>query len=191
MPEHITITGTVGTVPTCRTTSRGDVTSFRLAANQRRFDRATNAWVDAGTNWYSVSAWRQLGVNAAASLSKGDRVIVSGTVRVNDYAREDGSRGIAIDVTADAIGHDLSVGTTTVRRTNFDRRSEAPSEFAPDEGEHSASSPTDGGNAGTPRVPDDARELVGVVAHPKGDATDDSETAATWANPGALVEAPF
>lgn len=66
MSDIITLTGVVATTPHhLVTTSQVAITSFRLASGQRRFDRAKNAWVDAQTNWYSVSTFRQLAFNVA------------------------------------------------------------------------------------------------------------------------------
>ncbi len=55
------------------------VLNFRVACNERRFDKASESWMD-GESLFSVSCWRRLSVNAA-SLVKGDPVIVRGKVR--------------------------------------------------------------------------------------------------------------
>jgi len=54
--DIITVTGIVATTPRHLVTSSGlAISSFRLASGQRRFDRAKQTWVDAETNWYTVS----------------------------------------------------------------------------------------------------------------------------------------
>lgn len=117
MSDTITITGIVGTVPRHVVTNEGlHISSFRLASTQRKFDRAQNKWVDAETNWYTVSTFRQLAANVANSLSKGDRVIATGRLRVRDWVKDERS-GSSIDIEADAVGHDLSWGTSTYSRT--------------------------------------------------------------------------
>jgi single-strand DNA-binding protein len=117
MSDLITVTGLIATVPRHVLTSANlAITSFRLASTQRRFDRATNVWVDAATNWYSVTAFRNLAVNAAGSLNKGDRVVVSGRVRIRDW--ESGDRtGTTVEIEAESLGHDLLFGTTAFTRT--------------------------------------------------------------------------
>lgn len=117
MTDTITLTGLVATSPRHITTSEGlSITSFRLASNQRRFDRGQNAWVDGDTNWYTVTAFRQLGVHAASSIEKGQRVIVRGRVRIRDW--ESGEKnGTSIEIDADALGHDLSWGRATFTRS--------------------------------------------------------------------------
>ncbi len=117
MQDTITVVGTVGTPPRHIVTATGlPITTFRLASTQRRFDRAESRFVDGETNWYSVSAWRQLAVNAVASLEKGDRVIVTGRLKVQNW--ENGGRtGLNVEIEAESIGHDLCWGTTRYAKT--------------------------------------------------------------------------
>jgi len=111
--DTITITGNVATPPERKRTSTGvAITTFRVASGQRKYDRAAGAWSDAGTNWYTVSVFRTLADHAYESLQKGDRVILTGRLRLRDW--DNGTRrGTAIEIDADAIGHDLLWGTTT------------------------------------------------------------------------------
>lgn len=138
MTDTITLTGLVATEPKHLTTGEGlPITSFRLASSLRRFDRKTNVWVDAGTNWYTVSAFRRLALGAAASISKGDRVIVTGRLRLRDWTSAD-KTGKSIEVDADALGHDLNWGTAKYMRTMSasDGAAPAPEDpAAPAEGE--------------------------------------------------------
>jgi len=85
MSDTITLTGVVATDARTITTSEGlAITSFRLASTQRRFDRSTQRWVDGDTNWYTITSFRQLATNASASVKKGERVIVTGRLRIRD-----------------------------------------------------------------------------------------------------------
>ena len=106
MTDTITLTGLVATTPRHVTTSANlPITSFRLASTQRRFDRAQNKWIDAETNWYTITMFRQLALNAGASIKKGDRVVVSGRLRLRDWQSGE-KAGTNVDVEADALGHD-------------------------------------------------------------------------------------
>jgi single-strand DNA-binding protein len=112
MYDTITITGNVATPPVQRTLPSGvTVTSFRLASNRRRLDRDSGQWIDTGTSWYSVSAYRQLGEHAAASLQKGESVLVTGRPLVREW-ENDSKRGTSVDIDAESIGHDLRFGTS-------------------------------------------------------------------------------
>lgn len=116
MTDTITITGTVGTDPRHLITGAGlAITSFRLASTLRRFDRTQNRWVDGDTNWYTVTTFRQLAFNTVASIKRGERVVVVGRVRIRDWQTNDKS-GTNVDVEADAVGHDLTWGTTQYTR---------------------------------------------------------------------------
>ena len=117
MTDTITLIGLVATTPRHLITSEGlPITSFRLASNQRRFDRPSNTWVDAGTNWYTITAFRQLAINVVGSIQKGDRVVVAGRLRIRDWENGE-KKGTNIELDADAIGHDLSWGTASFTRS--------------------------------------------------------------------------
>jgi single-strand DNA-binding protein len=117
MTDLITLTGLVATTPRHITTSEGlAITSFRLASSQRRYDRVQQRWIDGDTNWYTVSAFRNLAQNAATSVSKGDRVILTGRVRIRDWENTDRS-GTTVEVEAESVGHDLTWGTAVYTRT--------------------------------------------------------------------------
>jgi single-strand DNA-binding protein len=117
MTDLITLTGLVATTPRHITTSEGlAITSFRLASSQRRYDRVAQRWIDGDTNWYTVSAFRNLAQNAATSVSKGDRVILTGRVRIRDWENTDRS-GTTVEIEAESVGHDLTWGTSVYTRT--------------------------------------------------------------------------
>jgi single-strand DNA-binding protein len=116
MTDTITVTGAVGNDPRLHVTSQGlAITSFRLASTRRYFDRAKGAWEDGETNWYTVSGFRQLANNAATSIRKGDRVVVHGRLRLRAWDNGEKS-GTAIEIEAEAIGHDLTWGTTVLTK---------------------------------------------------------------------------
>jgi single-strand DNA-binding protein len=117
MTDTITLTGLVATDPRHVVTSEGlAITSFRLASTQRRFDRSQEKWIDGDTNWYTITTFRQLAMNSAGSVKKGERVVVTGRLRIREW--QSGERtGLNIDVEADALGHDLAWGTSTFSRS--------------------------------------------------------------------------
>lgn len=116
MTDHITITGMIATDPRHIVSGEGlAITSFRFASPVRKFDRTVGKWVDVETNWYTIVAFRALAINAAASLTKGDRLIVSGQVRIRHWASGERS-GTVVEVEADAIGHDLAWGQSAFAR---------------------------------------------------------------------------
>lgn len=117
MPDTISATGVVGTQPSLTISGNGmPRLTFRLASGQRKYNRDTGAWENGETNWYTVVAFRRLAENAEQSLSKGERVVVTGRLRVNEWEKE-GVRNISVDLIADGIGHDLAFGTSTYAKS--------------------------------------------------------------------------
>jgi single-strand DNA-binding protein len=114
---HVTLVGNVVTDVTVATTQQGfDKSTFRMAATSRRFDRGLGQWVDGDTSYVRVNCWRRLARNVAESLTKGDPVVVTGTLRVREWASDDGRRGVSVEVEAVSIGHDLARGVTAFTR---------------------------------------------------------------------------
>jgi len=113
----IALTGLVATEPRSMITGAGtSITSFRLASTQRKFDKAKGEWVDDITNWYSVSTYRALATHVAGSVKRGERVVVIGRLRLRQWDNGQKS-GMSADIDADAVGHDLNVGTASFVRT--------------------------------------------------------------------------
>ena len=132
MPDQIAVTGVIATDPRNVVIKDGGlpVTSFRLASQQRRFDREQGRWVDTETNWFTVTAFRALAENAGASLHKGDRIVVRGRLRMREWTNGERS-GLNVEIEADAIGHDLAWGRTDYRKVV--RSATASAEPATDE----------------------------------------------------------
>lgn len=171
MSDTITIIGNVATQPELKHTAGGvAITTFRVASGQRRFDRATGAWVDGGTNWYSVSTFRGLAENTQRSIHKGDRVVLTGRLRLRAWDTGVKS-GTTAEIDAEAIGHDLLWGTTVFERSSRTAATApADPETAWDQDDASGSSQQDGAEPTPPvqagdwaavvSAPDDARALT-------------------------------
>jgi single-strand DNA-binding protein len=112
--NNIAVSGLVATTPRHLVTQDGlPITSFRLAST---FDKVNADGTTTTTNnWYTVTSFRQLAINAAGSISKGDKIVVSGELYVRDW--DNGERaGTSVEINAEAIGHDLSWGTSVFTR---------------------------------------------------------------------------
>jgi len=133
MSESFTVSGLVATTPRHLVTQEGlPITSFRLASSKRRFDRTKKIWVEGETNWFTINSFRQLAINSASSISKGDRIVVSGRLKVRDW--DNGERsGTSVEIEADCLGHDLVWGTSEFSRTVLVR--EDPEDDEPEENE--------------------------------------------------------
>jgi single-strand DNA-binding protein len=105
----ITIVGNVVDVPRRNRLTNGSVTNFRMASTARRFDPETKDFVDSSTFWIDVACWGELGGNVSRSVSKGDPVIVRGTIATDSWESEAGRRS-APKVKAVAVGLNLARG---------------------------------------------------------------------------------
>jgi single-strand DNA-binding protein len=66
------------------------------------------------------------------SISKGDRILVMGRLRVRDW--DNGERaGTSVEIEAESIGHDLVWGSTTYTRTVKTQESDLEVAPAPDD----------------------------------------------------------
>lgn len=114
---HVTLVGNLVDNPELRLTPTGSsTTSFRLACTERVWSSAEGRYVDGRTSFYRISCWDYLAANAAAALHRGQRIIVTGKLELQEYETRDGLKRIAAVVTADALGHDLQFGTTLFSR---------------------------------------------------------------------------
>lgn len=126
----ITIVGNLTDDPELRFTPSGQaVAKFSVAVNRRTFDAQANEWKESGTDFHRVTAWRYLAENIAGTLTKGMRVIVVGELRQRHWEDEKTSeKRSAWEVTASAIGPDLTFATATVSKST--KREAAPGDDA-------------------------------------------------------------
>jgi single-strand DNA-binding protein len=114
----VNLVGNAVSDPELRRTANGTaVASFRIACNSRRKSRETDRWVDGPSSYFQVNCWRDLAVNVAESVVKGQPVVVQGYLTQRVHQRDDGTRRTYTDVEARAVGHDLSRGTARFART--------------------------------------------------------------------------
>jgi single-strand DNA-binding protein len=86
----IEIVGNLTRDPELRyTTSGKPVVNLRVASNPRRFDRNSGQYVDGETNYFEVEVWNAA-ENVAESFTKGDRVIILGTIKTKTWTPDDG-----------------------------------------------------------------------------------------------------
>ncbi len=124
--NHMALVGTVGSEPEHHVSDQGKShMNFRFVSTERKMDRATGEWVDGNSNWFTVKAFGRLAQNTTLSLHKGDRIIVLGRLQLREW-KTDERRGVAIELLADAIGHDYNWGVGTLTRPNRTQASVEP-----------------------------------------------------------------
>jgi single-strand DNA-binding protein len=125
-----TISGLVATTPRHLVTTDGlPITSFRLAESIRYQSEADGS-IKEQTNWYTITSFNKLAINTAGSVSKGERIFVTGELIIRDW--DNGERaGTSVEVEATSIGHDLQWGNSAFTRNVLVR--ETAKSFAPKE----------------------------------------------------------
>src|SRR3954447_5971190 len=116
MEAFLTVSGHVGGEVELRRTQQTNTAraTFRLACTPR-VQRQGN-WTDDPTTWLTVVCWRSLAEHVAASIAKGDPVVVVGRVRTQAWTDDDGSHERMI-IEASTVGHDLTRGTSAFHKT--------------------------------------------------------------------------
>lgn len=114
----ITFAGHLADTPELRLTPSGRaVAKVRVAVNSR-YQNGDGAWIDGATSWHTVQAWGALAEHLAASVAKGDRVLVHGRLEQRQYLSENGESRTTWEVTAEETGLSLrhtSAGTAKAR----------------------------------------------------------------------------
>jgi len=113
----VTLQGWLGGDVTVRQAGDATVASFRVACTPRRYQKRTDEWVDAETQWYTVKAWRGLGVNCERSLRRGDPVVVHGRLNAQTWTNSANVEVTSFEVEATLVGHDLARGVSQFTRT--------------------------------------------------------------------------
>jgi single-strand DNA-binding protein len=118
--NSVVLVGNVTRDPELRFTPSGQATAtFGLAVNRRWQNRQSQEWEEA-TSFFDVVCWRDMAENAAESLGRGSRIIVTGRLEQRSWETPDGDRRSKVEVIADEIGPSLRWATAQV--TKNDRR---------------------------------------------------------------------
>jgi single-strand DNA-binding protein len=113
--NSVTLIGNLTRDPELRFTTGGrGVASFGLAVNRRY--QQNGEWQEQ-TSFFNVVCWGDLGENAATSLTKGARAIVTGRLEQRSWETQDGEKRSVVEVIADEVGPSLRWATAQIERT--------------------------------------------------------------------------
>ncbi len=102
MSATTTIVGNATRDAELRYTNSGmSIGSFSVAVSERQKGQDGN-WEDGEPSYYDVTCFRLLGESVAETISKGDRVIVTGKLRQSRWEK-DGVKQSKIEVIADDV----------------------------------------------------------------------------------------
>ena len=94
--------------------------TFRVASNERRFNRDTGAWGDGDSLYLSVTCWRQLAENVLRTFSVGDPIIVRGRLFTRSYEDKEGQQKSVTELEGLTVGPDLSRAVAKITRLHRD-----------------------------------------------------------------------
>ena len=115
----VTLVGNLTDDPELRFTAQGAaVANFRIAVSKRIRDPQTNEWKDGDTSFFRVNVWRQLAENAAESLTRGTRVIVTGTLKMRQWETQEGEKRSVVEIEATEVGPSLKWATAKIEKTS-------------------------------------------------------------------------
>ena len=92
--NQINIIGSVGANPEMRATSKGTpVCTFNVATNEKRGENET-------TTWFKITAWSKLAEVCNRYVTKGMKIMVSGSVSASAYTRKNGEVACSLEINA-------------------------------------------------------------------------------------------
>ena len=114
----VTVVGNLTADPELRRTAAGlPVAGFTIASTPRTYNRDRGEWTDGEPLFLRCSLWRQAGENAAQSLTRGTRVIVTGRLRQRTFDDKEGQRRTTVEIDAEDVAISLTYATTQVTKT--------------------------------------------------------------------------
>ncbi|GBE24665.1 MAG TPA: single-stranded DNA-binding protein [Actinobacteria bacterium] len=113
--NSVTLVGNLVDDPELRFTPSGAaMAKIRFAVNRRY--QSNNEWQEE-TSFFTGTCWREMAENAAESLTKGMRVIVTGRLEQRTWETPDGDKRSVVEVRIDEIGPSVRWATAVVTRT--------------------------------------------------------------------------
>jgi single-strand DNA-binding protein len=114
----VTVVGNLTADVELRHTASGlPVASFTVASTPRTYNRDRGEWADGEPLFLHCSLWRQSGENAAQSLARGTRVIVTGRLRQRTFDDKEGVRRTTVEIDAEDVAISLTYATAQVTKT--------------------------------------------------------------------------
>lgn len=142
--SDLNVVGNLTREPELRFTPSGQATcNFGIAVNRVWTDRQTNERKEA-VSFFDVTCWGSLAENAATSLSRGSRVVVTGRLDQRSWETQEGEKRSKVEITADEIAPSLRWATVTINKNERRRPEDGAPAYAGATGPTTASRPAGG-----------------------------------------------
>ena len=113
----VTIVGNITDDPELRFTPSGrPVANFTVAVN-KRWKNNDGQWEDKLDGFFRCNVWADQAENAAESLQKGTRVLVTGRLQQRQWEDNDGNKRSAFEIQVDEVGPSLRWSTAQVQKS--------------------------------------------------------------------------
>lgn len=113
-----TVIGNLTVDPELRSTGSGmAVARFTIASTPRTYDVRTGTWVRGETVFVAATAWRGTAEHVASSLTRGMRVIATGTLKSRSFTTKAGKERTVAELEVDDVGPTLRHRTAEITRT--------------------------------------------------------------------------
>ena len=146
----VTVVGNLAADPELRFTQTGAaVASFTVASTPRSYDKASGEWKDGDALFLRCSIWRQYAENVAESLTKGQRVIVTGRLKQRSYEDREGVKRTVVELDVEEVGPALRFATAKVVKATRTGTTTAASQGSADPFATSAPAGVGAGAGGT------------------------------------------
>lgn len=111
----VTVTGNAGSTPVVSRSERGTEWTQFSVASTRRVRGTDGAFYDGQTLWFRVKAWGHAASNIAESVTKGQPLVVTGRLEVDEWESRTGPRTQLV-INAASVGPNLMRGRTRFQR---------------------------------------------------------------------------
>jgi len=112
--NYVTVLGNLTRDPELRFTPNGTpVASFAIAVNKRIQNKNSGEWTNSA-DFFNVVTWFKLAENCAESLSKGDRVLITGRLSQESWDDKEGQKRSAYRIIANIVAPSLEFATCKI-----------------------------------------------------------------------------
>lgn len=112
----VTATGNLGADPDLKFTPSGKaVASLSIGCNENKKNDA-GQWETVSTTWLRISLWDDEAQSAVEHLRKGDQVTVTGQLVTREFDRNDGTKGLSVEVKYARVSKNLPRGARGERQ---------------------------------------------------------------------------
>jgi len=112
----ITVVGNITKEPELKFLGSGNAAvKFSIAVNKRR--KGKDGEFEESTSFFDVQAYGTLAENLANSVTKGNRIVVTGEIEQRSWDDKEGNKRSTVEITASEAGPSLRWATAEITRT--------------------------------------------------------------------------